>query len=38
MDIINICMQRILDQKFIAGGYVIPTQDSLNDVVQHCDN
>jgi hypothetical protein len=36
-EIIEICMQRILDQKFMAGGYAIPAQDALNDVVQSCD-
>jgi hypothetical protein len=38
MEIITICMQRILDQKFIAGGYAVQAQDSLNDVIQYCDN
>ena len=38
VEIINICILRILDQRFIAGGYIIPAQDSLNDVVQYCDN
>jgi hypothetical protein len=31
-------MERILDQKFIAGGYAVPSQDALNDIVQYCDN
>jgi hypothetical protein len=36
-EIVEVCMGRILDQRFIAGGFVIPAQDALNDVVQYCD-
>lgn len=36
-DIIRLCVDKVLNQAFIAGGYIVGLADSVNDICQHCD-
>jgi hypothetical protein len=37
VEVMNVCISKIIDPKFISGGYSTMAQDAVTDITQHCD-